>query len=457
MKKFLVFLFILAAFVGGVAAGEYWFGKKAEEAFNRILKNLTDDNTILVRQHDFKKGLISSSANTIADTSSGNLRVNFNSKLHHGPFPLEEFIAGSFDFNPVLAKIVSRAEVVDKSAKSQKPVVINFVTAIDFNGKQSTIVNSPAASHKTEDGTLIKWQTLTGVIESDQNNTGVHGTISLTKLDVESVNGKSTMGPVNIRYNVENNNLGLSLGKVSVDVVKLNVGGPKGSKPVDISKLRLASSTNVKRGLFNYSMGLKTDRINYDGESYGPGDFQLVIKGVDAKAVAKLQKTATKGGKSEAGGPAFMELLGSFANSKPIIETKLSLKTSDGEMKGRGKVTLKGNLGGAAGNPLALLTALNAVGVITLPGKLVISAAAFQIRNELKSMINSGKIPALDPEQESKIVSQAVAGRISKWMSENWIVVKDKNLYQISAKYEDGGLSFNGQPVNILQGLMQGG
>lgn len=462
MKKLLIFLLILVAFVGGVAAGEFWFGKKTEEAFNQILRDLTEDKTILVRQHDYSRGLISSKATTVADTSTGHLRISLNNKLHHGPFPVEDLIAGKIDFKPILAKIVSRAEVVDKSAKSKKPIVVNSVTIIDFDGNQSTTVRSPAASHKDEDGTLVKWQAVTGLIESDQNSQGVHGTFSLPKLTLEKTGGITTLGPVDIRYNLENNQLGLSLGKVSAEIGKLSVGDTKGPKLVEVSNLRVASSTNIKGRLFGYSMGIKTGQINYEGERYGPGDFQLVLKGVEAKAIARLQKSATSGGKSGAsgglmGGSAFMDLMGSFGKTKPAIETSLSLKTQGGEMKGRGKVSLKGDLAGAAGNPFALLSSLNAVGVVSLPGNVVINAAAFQIRNELDAMVSSGKIPELDPKQKSQIVSQAVAGRISKWVSENWLVIKEKNLYQMDAKYENGNLSFNGQPVNMLQGLMQGG
>jgi len=462
MKKLLIFLVILAAFVGGVAAGEFWFGKKTEEAFNQILKDLTNDKTILVRQHDYSRGLISSKATTVADTTTGNLRISINNKLHHGPFPVEELIAGKFDFKPLLAKIVSRAEVVDKATKKNKPIVVNFVTTINFDGKQSTTVLSPAASLKDEDGTLMKWQAVTGLIVSDHNSRGVHGTFSLPKLSLEKNEVTTTMGPVNIRYNLENNQQGLSLGKVSAEAGNLKVGGANGLKLVDVSKLRVASSTNLKGGLFGYSMGIKTGQIHYEGERFGPGDFQLVIKGIDAKAIARLQKSATSGGKSGSsdgpmGGSAFMDLLATFGKTKPAIETSLSIKTQSGEMKGRGKVTLKGKLTGAAGNPFALLSALNAVGVVSLPENVVIRAAAFQIRNELDTMVSSGKIPELDPKQKSQIVSQAVAGRISKWVSENWLVTKDKNLYQMDAKYENGNLSFNGQPINMLQGLMQGG
>ncbi|MFC1664277.1 YdgA family protein [Pseudomonadota bacterium] len=462
MKKVFIILIILAAFVGGVAAGEYWFGKKAKEAFNQILKDLADDKTILIRQHNYQRGVISSTATTVADTASGNLRINVKNKLHHGPFPLEELLAGNFELNPVLAKIVSRAEVVNKAAKQKKPAVINFITTIAFNGNQSTVVNAPPGSHKTAEGTMINWQAVTGRIESGSNNGGAKGVFSLPKLVVKSHRGESTSGPVNIRYNIKNNNLGLSLGNASVELTKLNIAGVKGSQPVDISKLQLTSSLDVKRGLLNYAMGLKTKRINYDQETYGPGDFRLVIKGVDAKAIANLQKTALGGGSGKAKnspqvGPAFLELLGTFGKSKPVIETKMSLKTPDGEMQGTGKAMLKGNLGGAAANPLALLTALNVQGVVTLPEKLVISTAAFQVRNELKAMANDGKIPALDVEQEAKIVNQAVAGRVSKWVSENWLEVKGNNLYQMSARYNQDGLSFNGQPVNILQGLLPGG
>lgn len=111
--------------------------------------------------------------------------------------------------------------------------------------------------------------------------------------------------------------------------------------------------SQVSNDTINYSMAMRIERVMADGTPYGPGNYELEIRKIDAASLARLQQVAQEVQTqfpqysaeqiSEMMLAKYMEILTDLMKKSPEIEiTRISFETSDGAFTGKAKIVFDG-------------------------------------------------------------------------------------------------------------------
>lgn len=454
-RAILIFLILILAAIG---AAPYWFGLKAEETYKALVRELGDDSQVTVINSRYTPGWLSSSAETVVMVAGLPIPIASTHRISHGPFPLSQLTAGKFQLMPVQAAVDSTIVVKTKTQTTLPPIEATTVIELDGTGKSRFTV--PAFKGQPGKGVVLEAKGIAGAVKFRANASRVSGFFSAPRIHIAGEDGDLLIKNADVTFDVYDGLSGLSLGDFTFDLERIDLSSKNtAAEPITIQGIGFSTSTKERGGAVNLTLQIKVKQFKIGDATNGPGRLEVRVRNLDAQTLKKFQQQARAmqrqqpamspeaTGMMAMGG--LMAVIAELGERNPELEiTKLSFNMADGELLGSGKVVLDGSNKEALGNPMTMLTALNAQGQLTLPESMVRTILEVQVRKELSELRAQGKIPELSAGQTKTITETAVNGRIGNWAAENHFV-KDGSKYLIHATYKDGVLALNGLPVDL--------
>jgi uncharacterized protein YdgA (DUF945 family) len=441
LKKTALILVVLLALLGGLAAVPYWFGQQAERAYHDLLEQATRDGRVTLSNARYERGWLSSAASATVTPLGLPLGITVESVIRHGPFPLLD----GLQWTPYIAYITS--EIKLPAAAALPPLALR--TLIELDRSSTTRFELPAHRIAGPTGDGAEWQAGSGEFGTDAEARRLKASFTLPAIEVRGAAGKANFTRLGLRVDRRPAASGLSLVDFDLSLDRLAASGPKG-QPV-LEGLRLAMTSEESAGVFGLGFSLDLRELNDGDTAYGPIQLALKLGNLDSALLAAFQKQLGADNIQAAG--KALELLAALAQKAPELElTRLSVKTRDGEISGRGKLVLDGSKLNIAENPMLLLSALNGeIEVLVPSGALKVLAEKDIGRRiedlKLKGRLTEQEIKQLTPEKLAQIRAK-VAPKAMEEVAARWHLVPAGEGYRLGASLRQGRLLVNGKPLD---------
>lgn len=449
MKNILLVLVALIVLLAAAAGGApVWFGIQAESLYNERMAELQKEGITSV---SYERGLFSSTAETKFQPPGFPVAVTGKHQITHGPIDWSRGVDALFA--PVLALVDS--ELTASVAMPGKPALplglppVTLHTTIDMEGNGQAALESPAGKKGAVD-----WKAVSGEIGFSADGKSLTANIRIPEIGVAAPLGKAVISGVTIDANLQEAPSGNSVGDANIAIAKAAL------EPVfRMEGFSLRTSSREAAGNLNASARYRLNAVHVGPEQFGPAQLELEVRKLDAKTMAKLDKTLKELQQRQIPEEQramimtghLLDLVGDLAAKAPELElTKLSVKVPAGEIAGRGKVVVDGSNMNVKQNPMLLVNALSAEGEIRVPAAVLEMFARKQVEKEIMGLKASGKLSAdeqakLTPQKVSAISSQVAPQRIGAMAQKMNLVLKDKD-YVLAATLKRGQLLVNGQP-----------
>jgi len=165
MKTLIKLIFALIFLViAAVAGGTYWFGMGLEQRHQDVVNLASSQTGLIIKSTGFSKGLIDSSAMSMAMLPGVHIIANIEQKVFPGPLPLASLMNGQIDYEPVY--FMSSGTIKLNGKKELKPEDRAFVNRLPaaslslrsglYPEKYTMSVGIPSFKGKIDD-TDISW------------------------------------------------------------------------------------------------------------------------------------------------------------------------------------------------------------------------------------------------------------------------------------------------------------
>lgn len=456
MKKNIVITAGIVLLIPGVLlAPPYWFGLKAEEAFNERVQLIANKNGLQVARSNFERGWFSSSAETTLRVPGAPIDISAQHTIYHGPFLVGRWLEGDFDVSPQQAQIETRGEFkLTPKQESMPGGVLGFSsdTVVGLDGAGHTRIESPSVSRTTGSGKL-EWRGLQGDIHFDAGAQHVKSELRAPGL----VFATGEVSDIRLHSNLHEGIAGHYLGETTFEVGTIAVA------PMALVRgLRLKAKSSAQGDTLTISAAYEAPEIKILENQYGPARLALEVRKLDAAVLAKFQeeiralqrsnRPAEQLGLMQMG--KMLQLLGELSKKAPELEiTELSFRMGADDVRGQAKFVLDGSKSNIAENPLLMLTALAGDLDVSLPPALLKPMLLPLLQADLESYRKRGLLKKeetahLTPQQISAIMDRA----LPMYLSRNEFtrrLVADGNRYRLSASLRRGQVTVNGEPVSL--------
>lgn len=454
-KGALVTVGVLGVLVAGASAVPYWFGVRAEQAYNTHLQKAVDGGQVIATAQRYERGWLSSTAEATLSVPGAPVSLNVTNTIYHGPFP---FIDG-IDFSPVLARVRSQVIVSVPGAKGIPPISMD--TSINLSGESEGRISAPPyrrAAAGSDGG--IEWQGIDGTMRVSADNKNVKLDLTAPQLKITAPQGGFVASRATLNVDQTENAAGLTLGTMSVGVEKLTIDATDNQSILE--GLRISSTTRESGSDLNAQINIQLRNAS-DGEvSYGPGQMNIELRKLDAKALSAYQNDMRAMQKQKIPPEQMatmmlgkgLQLVGNLAKKVPEMEiTKLSLKIKGGEINGKAKFVLDGANFDVAANPALLMMAFSGEGELLFDEPVLRALSEKEVHEQLEALKAGGKlslddIAKLTPQRVSEITAAAVPGQMDKLIN-RMNLVRDGNQYKVTASIRQGRFLLNGQPIQL--------
>ncbi|HSD97591.1 MAG TPA: YdgA family protein, partial [Sulfuricaulis sp.] len=422
MKKFsLVLGFTLIALVALAAVGlPYWFGMEAEKTYGAMLEQMSGSSGLLFTGKNYQRGWLSSTAETVVRHPHIPFELTAKHRISHGPLPLDRMLQGDWRLTPVQARIASQITLatVGKQMPLDLPP-LSTETTFRLNGDGAMHAGIPPVKTTGTQGETIDWSGMSADMTFDRAWRKIRFDALMPSLNVTAPDqGEMSLSKLSLHSDTQVGIAGYSFGDASLNIGQLEFGyaaGHVGLKGFALSSTARAAGDNVSL-VIRYTL----DEAQVAEERFGPGQLVIEARNLDAAALVKFKNeidALTRGNlpPAQAGmivaGKA-MELIAELSKKAPEVEiTRLSFKTGESEISGKGKFVLDGRKHDIARNPMQMLTAFAGDFELAMPAAVLKHLLAPQIRQDIEAYRQSGALTAddvahLGPEAMAEIVDR---------------------------------------------------
>jgi len=461
-----IVIVVAAVLIAAVAGLPYWFGMQAESAYEAMLQKMTTGGEFTVSSNNFQRGWFESTADTTFTlTNLPSVSVTMLHRISHGPLPLDD----DFQFQPLLARLKSQISISLPGGAIKLPPM-KGKTSVYLAGNSSTHLEmdayKKAASPAGEpDAIELEWKGMNGDFTLSADYKNLKGEMNAPVLQLASKDGSFALNKINLNLDTQEGASGLGTGSITLGVEKLAMDDRAKGETIVLDGLRLSANTQEAGGNLNSTFTFQFKAIESGGVQQGAAQLNLQLRKLDVATLVKFQKEVRELRKQKKPTEQVnmmllgktMELLGQLAKKSPEIEiTKLSFKTTDGDVTGRAKFVLDGSQLDVSGNPMLMLKALSGEGEVSLPESIVRLLAEPDVKRDVEALKASGKlsekdIAKLTPKRMAAITTQAI--KELPHYKENVIsrlrLIPDGSNYKIVAALKDGQLRVNNEPLQL--------
>jgi len=212
--------------------------------------------------------------------------------------------------------------------------------------------------------------------------------------------------------------------------------------------------------LVSYRELIELAELTVNGETFGPGVFDVEMKNLDGEVLSEFQKQVQdiyQGMESFNPDeqmvqlvPLYLQLFTQLMEGKPELNIRrLHLDTPMGAIDGNARVRFAGGAEPALGDPTALLQGLEADVAVAVHEKLVRAILAQDLNKDLAEAREQGVLPADGDAEVAGLVDQRLASQIDALLAQKWVVREGEQL-KANASFKSGELLLNGQSLPIL-------
>ena len=459
MKKSSVIVGSVAlALVCALLALPYGFGIKTESTFNERLDALANKSGLQLSLSQFKRGWLSSHAETVWRVPGAPIEITALHTIHHGPFAFERWWQGDFDATPMQARIETHATLKIQASDGATSPTFSIDTTIALNGAGYSRIQSPALKHQTQDGNTVEWQGLQGNVRFDSGARHVRTDLRAPRF----VYATGSITDIRFHADLREGVAGHYLGKTTLDIDAIAF-----APLLQLKKMRIASDSIAYGENLAINVSYDVAEMQVADNRYGPLRLALEIRKLDAEVLARFQDDVHALQRS--GRPAeqlglmqlgkLLQLVGQLAKKAPELEvTELRLRIGGDEIVAKAKFVLDGSKTNLAENPLLILTTLAGDAEISLPPSILKPILLPLLQADMETYRRRGLLKKtgavqLSPAQLSVILDQALPLYLPRHEFTRHLVA-DGNRYRLNASLRRGQVLVNGEPLNLSGAAM---
>ncbi|MBI3778072.1 MAG: YdgA family protein [Gammaproteobacteria bacterium] len=465
MKKLTLILgsTLIALVALAALALPYWFGMETEKTYAAMLEQLSSGSGLQFTGKNYQRGWLSSTAETVIRHPQIPIEFTAQHRISHGPLPLDRMLQGDWRLTPVQARIASLITLA--TAGQQKPLnlpTLSTETTFRLNGGGTVHAEISPIKTTGAKGETIDWRGMNADMTFDRAWRKIRFDALMPSLTVTTAGqqGDMTLSKLSLHSDTQEGIAGYSFGDASLNVGQLefsNAAVRAGFKGFALSSTARPTGDNV-----NLVIRYTLDEVQVAEEHLGPGQLVIEARNLDAAALVKFKNeidALTRGNLPPAqasmivAGKA-MELIAVLSKKAPEVEiTRLSFKTREGEISGKGKFVLDGRKRDIAQNPMQMLTAFAGDLELAIPGAVLKRLLTPQIRQDIAAYRQSGALTAddvahLSPEAMAEIVDRV----FPQYLARNdftRLLVEESGVYKLKLTIRQGQLLINGKPWHV--------
>lgn len=482
MKKIAGLVVILVVLILG---SFYLMGYQSEAGVNAFVKGLNKAEGVSARIADYHRGWFTSDA--VIETkvvvpervvkSNGQMitvpaeeySLEVPLKIKHGPVILSNqgmyFGLGYASTEIGLPdKLAQRFQQLFTD-KSDKPVIrvslyINYMKKVWF----SVAVPKFTLYAKNDDGKLV-WEGLDASMAVSDDVSSLTGKFDMDGFKLSKKDVLVDMKGFDFNYKFDLDKYGLMIGNAAMDFPGITVT-QAGQSLLEVKNIDMKVEHDVKDDLFSSQLHASIDKVQVQGDTFGPGQLDMAIKNIDAEVLGRVNKKVNElqNASPEESRRIVMELLPelpALLSKGAIFEiSTLSFVLPNGTIKGQLMVSLPS--GEVTKNPFALIQKIQGDGQLTVPAQVLEATLTEKAKQAMKDPQtrqlmeqmrqarqqstdqSSAATTAMDDKQ---MIADMVKAQLDQ-LTQAGIVVKKGNDYFMEFKLENGRLTVNGKPFN---------
>lgn len=403
-----------------------------------------------------------------ADTPDGAptqpLRLRFTSQIQHGPFAGGALAAAVVD-SQLVFDTDTQAELA-KLFGANAPLTGHTVFKLDGSG--TATVSSPAVSTQIPDQNTgapldIAWQGIDAVVDFAPGMTRYSLRGEAPRLELKGADG-AHMVMAGMRFTGEQQRLFddeplLFAGnqRFSIDEMQMQVPGDTGEGDrVALKQISYTVDMPAEGDFVDMVAKMGAETVDIGGTNYGPAHYDLSLKHLHARTVAKLYRVMLDAYSNPAlmgpdadpqlmlaplAAPA-MELLG---HNPSFALDRLSFTTPHGDAHLDLRASVPGITPEAIANPGLIMAVLDAGANIALPEALLLGMAKDRAHAQMAAMSDTGTVS----DDDLQMVVAQFEGKLQQLSGQGYIT-RDGGVVKSTVAFKAGQLTVNGQPFNPM-------
>ncbi len=357
MKKLAGLVIILAVLVLG---GYYGMGVITEKTIKRNIEAINQSNGLFAEIEQYNRGWFNSDAkikwrmhvpervvkdaNGQSETvAAQDYQMDMPVKIFHGPF-----IYTGKELRFGMGYAVSDIPFPEKyneqfntmfTSESVKPK-LDLSIFVNYFNKSTVGLKLPTFKLVAKDGTgQFDWMGMKSTTSMSSGLEKVKGGIVIDGMKFSKDDTKVTLGKVSSDYDLHKSNSGIFLGAATFELPIFEVT-IKDQKMFALSEFVLNSDSDIDNDLFNAHFNLSLKSVLANGKSYGPGDFEVSLRNLDAEVLARINQhaTAMQNGTEAERQQAMLAMLPElpklFSKGAEFEVSKLTMKLPEGDVEG---------------------------------------------------------------------------------------------------------------------------
>lgn len=478
MKKLAGLIIILAVLILG---GYYGMGMITERTIKKDISVINQTNGLFADIQHYNRGWFSShalikwrvhiperivtDANGASQTiAAQDYQIEMPLDIHHGPMMIVDH---KVRFGMGYAETVFRFPEKYKpqfdeqfTADSIKPQ-LDLSIFVNYVGKSIVELSVPSFKliSKVDQG-VFEWKGLESATTLAPKMDKVEGHIDVEGATFSKADAQVVLGNVNTEYELHQTSAGILLGDASFNLPSLEVMD-KAQRIFSLKDFTLTSNSDIKDNLFSTHLNLALDSAFANDKNYGPGEFELTLRNLDADVLAKINQQSnimqngTEAERQQAMLTLLPELPKLFNKGAELELSKGSFKIPEGIIEASMLVSLPKS---ENTNPLEMLQKLQGNARLKVPMLLVKQLAKQSVLQQmakqpemqqallqqLQTDSNQATQPALTTDQLATMQSD----RQIATMEQNGLIVTSGSDYVVEVTLEQGKFTVNGKPFD---------
>ncbi|HRD68893.1 MAG TPA: YdgA family protein [Legionella sp.] len=478
MKKLAGLVIILAVLILGAY---YGMGIMTERTIKKNVEVINQSNGLYAEIEQYDRGWFNSDAQikwrlhvpervvkdangTAQTVPAQDYNINMPIKIHHGPII---FANKSVRFGMGYAQTVipMPAEYNQKfdsmfSNQSTKPQ-LDLSIFVNYLNKSTIEMALPRFNLFSKEGTgKLEWLGMESTTTMSSGMDKVSGDVTVDGLTVLKDENKITLGKVTSEYDLHQTPAGLYLGDASFFVPTFDVMA-KDQKIFSVTDLSMGTNSDIENNLFNTHFNLDLKSVLANGKTYGPGEFELNIRNLDAEILAKInqQANALQNGTDAERQQAMMAMLPElpklFSKGAEIEISTFNFKLPEGEVQGNLFVSLPK---GDSSNPFELIQKIQGKAQLKMPATLVKQIMQHSVMQQMSKQpemqqaliqqLQSTATPANQPPPSTEQIAAMQADKQIATLQQNGVITVIDSDYAIELSLDQGKFTINNKPFD---------
>ncbi|TVO58836.1 YdgA family protein [Denitromonas halophila] len=476
MKK--TWLALLAVPVVAYPAAAWYLGSQVESTLSAQYKQVETLPYMKVVERTYERGVFSATESVTVELFGAMMqavqqatpdappaepmRISFRSQIQHGPFAGGTLAAAVVDSELVL-DAATQAEVA-KLFGNNKPLTGHTVFKLDGSGTATVL--SPAfasqfAKPETGEPVNIAWEGIRATVDFAPGMSRYTMNGEAPKLEVKDPAG-AHMLMTGMRFTGEQQRMFedeplLFSGKqrITIDAMQMNIPEEDAGQ-VSFKQISYDIDMPVQGDFIDMSARMGAEIVDISGTNYGPAHYDLSLKHLHARTIAKLYRVLLEAYSNPAMmGPDADPQLALAPLAEPAMALlghnpsfsldRLSFTTPHGNAHLDLRASAPGITPEAMANPGLIMAVLDAGANIALPEALLLSMAKDRASAQIAAMSETGTVS----DDDLHMVTAQFEGKLQE-LSGQGFITRDGGVVKSTMAFKNGQLTVNGKPFNPM-------